>query len=206
MGVWRDGQVEIIPDAEGNRLWPSTVAFTDRGRRFGAAAQPTPDSAGNPAGTVLGAKRFLGRHRNDPGLQRDAGLLAVSVAASDEEEHAGLTGVACDGGGASCQALHLCARARAFLHIDACPACPAAVSYAGRSRDVSPLQLCAMLLARMKARAEEYVGGSVAVAVLTVPASFTQQQRRLLQVRRLAAGRPQTWRLCLQRRSPGCTA
>jgi molecular chaperone DnaK (HSP70) len=99
MGVWRDGQVEIIPDAEGNRLWPSALAFTDRGRRFGTAAQPTPDSAGNPAGTVRGAKRFLGRHRNDPELQRDAGLLAVSVAASDGEEHAGLTGVMSGGVG-----------------------------------------------------------------------------------------------------------
>jgi molecular chaperone DnaK (HSP70) len=75
-------------------------------------------------------------------------------------------------------------RGRASLHIEACHACPAAVSYAGRCCGVSPLQLCAMLLARMKARAEEYVGGCVAKAVLTVPAYFTQQQRRLLQVQR----------------------
>lgn len=92
MGVWRNGQAKIIPDAEGNRLWPSVVAFTDRGRRFWAAAQPTADSAGNPSGTLLGAKRFLARQMNDPGLQQDASLLAVSVHGSDADGHVTLSG------------------------------------------------------------------------------------------------------------------
>jgi molecular chaperone DnaK (HSP70) len=39
VGVFRDGNVEIIANAQGNRITPSVVAFTERGRLVGDAAK-----------------------------------------------------------------------------------------------------------------------------------------------------------------------
>ena len=47
-----------------------------------------------------------------------------------------------------------------------------------RDRDYSPPELSAFLLARLREMAEEYVGGEVSEAVITVPAYFDDSQRQ----------------------------
>jgi molecular chaperone DnaK len=54
------GQAEVIPNAEGGRVTPSVVAFTDDGQRLvGQVAKR--QAILNPEATVYSAKRFIGR-------------------------------------------------------------------------------------------------------------------------------------------------
>jgi heat shock protein 1/8 len=70
VGVWQDGRVEIIANAQGNRTTPSFVAFTETGERLiGDAAKN--QGAMNPTNTVFDAKRLIGRLHNDPAIQSD---------------------------------------------------------------------------------------------------------------------------------------
>jgi heat shock protein 1/8 len=69
VGVWQDGRVEIIANAQGNRTTPSYVAFTDSERLIGDAAKN--QAAMNPTNTVFDAKRLIGRMFNDHTIQAD---------------------------------------------------------------------------------------------------------------------------------------
>lgn len=70
VGVWKDGQVEIIANSEGNRTTPSWVAFNDSERMIGDAAKI--QAASNASNTVFDAKRIIGRNFSDPVIKKDA--------------------------------------------------------------------------------------------------------------------------------------
>ena len=54
------GHAEVIPNAEGARVTPSVVAFTDDGQRLvGQVAKR--QAILNPEATVYSVKRFIGR-------------------------------------------------------------------------------------------------------------------------------------------------
>ncbi|MEA2361161.1 MAG: molecular chaperone DnaK [Thermoleophilaceae bacterium] len=54
------GKAEVVPNAEGARVTPSVVAFTDDGQRLvGQVAKR--QAILNPEGTIYSAKRFIGR-------------------------------------------------------------------------------------------------------------------------------------------------
>lgn len=74
VGVFRNGQVEIIPNDQGNRITPSVVAFTESGERLiGDAAKNQLTS--NPEHTVFDVKRLIGREFDDPTVQHDIKFL-----------------------------------------------------------------------------------------------------------------------------------
>lgn len=51
VAVWKNKQISIVPNDQGNRITPSWVAFTDTGERLvGEAAKN--QAAGNPNNTV----------------------------------------------------------------------------------------------------------------------------------------------------------
>ena len=69
VGVWKDGQCEIIANDQGMRTTPSYVAFTENERLIGNAAKN--QASQNPENTIFDAKRLIGRLFNDSATQND---------------------------------------------------------------------------------------------------------------------------------------
>ena len=69
VGVWKNGQCEIIANDQGLRTTPSYVAFTDSERLIGNAAKN--QASQNPENTIFDAKRLIGRVFNDSNTQND---------------------------------------------------------------------------------------------------------------------------------------
>ncbi|MGL6195227.1 MAG: molecular chaperone DnaK, partial [Thermoguttaceae bacterium] len=64
VAVMEGKDVKVIPNAEGNRLTPSVVAFTDSGENL--VGEPARRQAvTNPTRTVASIKRFMGRRHNE---------------------------------------------------------------------------------------------------------------------------------------------
>jgi endoplasmic reticulum chaperone BiP len=85
VGIIENGQVEIIPNDQGNRITPSYVAFADSSseRLVGDAAKN--QAAANPHNTVFDVKRLIGRRFNEPTVQRDKKLLPFEIVSKDDK-------------------------------------------------------------------------------------------------------------------------
>jgi L1 cell adhesion molecule like protein len=81
VAVWKDDNVEIIANSEGNRTTPSWVAFTDTERLIGDAAKA--QAASNSDNTVFDAKRLIGRQFKDETVQRDMKHFPFTVKESE---------------------------------------------------------------------------------------------------------------------------
>jgi heat shock 70kDa protein 1/2/6/8 len=77
VGVWRNNNVEIIANEQGNRTTPSYVAFTETERLIGDSAKN--QVSANPKNTVFDAKRLIGRKFDDPAVQADKAHWPFSV-------------------------------------------------------------------------------------------------------------------------------
>lgn len=64
VGIFKNGNVEIIPNELGNRITPSVVAFTDEERLIGESAKN--QAVNNPTRTLYDVKRLIGRKYTDP--------------------------------------------------------------------------------------------------------------------------------------------
>src|ERR1041385_4087535 len=64
VAVMEGSEPHVIPNADGSRLTPSVVAFTDKGERFvGITAKR--QAITNPRRTVFSIKRFMGRRHSE---------------------------------------------------------------------------------------------------------------------------------------------
>ena len=81
VAVFRNGQVEIIANDQGNRTTPSYVAFTDTERLVGDAAKN--QAALNPENTIFDVKRLIGRTFDDPCVQKDRKTWPFDVIDAD---------------------------------------------------------------------------------------------------------------------------
>lgn len=77
VGVFRNNQVEIIANDQGNRTTPSYVAFNGTERLIGDAAKNQVSS--NPHNTVFDAKRLIGRKYTDHAIQNDLKAWSFKV-------------------------------------------------------------------------------------------------------------------------------
>src|SRR3989339_1124672 len=82
VAVREGNETVVITNAEGGRLTPSIVAFTDKGERLvGQLARR--QAITNPANTVYSIKRFMGRRRSEVGQEEKMVPYKV-VGAPDE--------------------------------------------------------------------------------------------------------------------------
>lgn len=82
VAVMEGDQVTVITNAEGNRLTPSVVAFTDKGERLvGQLAKR--QAVINPTNTVYSIKRFMGRRHNEVGSEEK--IVPYKIVGSPDE-------------------------------------------------------------------------------------------------------------------------
>lgn len=84
VGVFMQGNVEIIANSQGNRTTPSCVAFNDKEFLVGDVAKQ--QGAINPTGTVFDAKRLIGRRFTDPTVQRDMAHWPFAVVSGSDDK------------------------------------------------------------------------------------------------------------------------
>ncbi|XP_053990105.1 endoplasmic reticulum chaperone BiP-like [Hylaeus volcanicus] len=85
VGIFKGGQVTIIPNDQGNRITPSYVAFAENERLVGEAAKN--QATENPTQTLFDVKRLIGRMFKDPSVQKDIQLFPFAVVDKDNKPY-----------------------------------------------------------------------------------------------------------------------
>lgn len=82
VAVMEGAEVKVIPNAEGNRLTPSVVAFTDKSETI--VGEPARRQAvTNPRKTVSSVKRFMGRRHSE--VESEEKIVPYSVVGASSE-------------------------------------------------------------------------------------------------------------------------
>lgn len=84
VATFKNGQIEVIANDQGNRTTPSWVAFTETERLIGEAAKN--QATMNPKNTIFDAKRLIGRTVNDPALKQDLSHFPYKVVGGDNNK------------------------------------------------------------------------------------------------------------------------
>lgn len=80
VSVMKNGELQILENAEGNRTTPSIVALSKGNERLvGLLAKR--QSVTNPTNTIFSVKRLIGRKFTDPEVQRDKAWLPYEIRA-----------------------------------------------------------------------------------------------------------------------------
>ena len=135
VSIMEGKEAKVIPNAEGNRLTPSVVAFLDGGETL--VGEPAKRQAvTNPVRTVGSIKRFMGRRHNE--VSSEEKMVPYKVMGASDE----YVKVEVDG------------------------------------KKLTPPEISALTLRKLKESAEAYLGHKVNKAVITVPAYFNDAQRQ----------------------------
>ena len=78
ISIWRNNNLEIIPDSFGYRTIPSVVAFTNKSKYVGREAKNQTDI--NPENTYYEVKRLIGRKFTDDSVTNDVPFLTYGIA------------------------------------------------------------------------------------------------------------------------------
>src|SRR3954449_2427752 len=135
VSVMEGREAKVIPNAEGNRLTPSVVAFTEKGETL--VGEPARRQAvTNPTKTVYSVKRFMGRRHSE--VESEEKIVPYKVVGGREE----------------------------YVRIKI------------GDKELTPQEISAKVLRKLKEAAESYLGHKVNKAVITVPAYFNDAQRQ----------------------------
>ena len=137
VAVFEGGKYKIIPNSEGHNTTPSVIAYAKSGEKLvGQVAKR--QAVTNPAKTLYGIKRLIGRKQTDKEVQEFSKVTPFTVFANNNGD--------------------------AWIKVD--------------GREMSPQEISASVLEKMKQAAESYLGEKVTEAVITVPAYFNDAQRQ----------------------------
>ena len=89
VGVFKNGQVEIIANDQGNRITPSYVAWSSDDRLVGDAAKN--QATINPENTVFDVKRLIGRKFNDKSVQADKKMFPFTLVSKQGKPYVEVT-------------------------------------------------------------------------------------------------------------------
>src|SRR5262245_44540250 len=82
VAVMEGGEPVVITNAEGSRITPSVVAFTDSGERLvGQIARR--QAITNPENTIFAVKRLIGRRFDDPEVQKTMKIAPYKIVKGD---------------------------------------------------------------------------------------------------------------------------
>jgi molecular chaperone DnaK len=142
VAIWRDGAPVLIPNARGQHVTPSLVAFDDTSGRWAVGEEARAIELENPRAAVYAIKRFMGRRIRDEAVQED------------------LT------------------RARILYDVIEAHDRPGGIEVAIADKRLTPQEVSAKILAKLKHDVETELGHEIVQAVITVPAYFDDAQRQ----------------------------
>ena len=82
VAIWRNKNLEIIPDMYGNRTIPSVVAFTQKSRYIGKEAKRQIEL--NPENTFYEIKRLIGRKYDEETISNDKEYITYGLDKDDD--------------------------------------------------------------------------------------------------------------------------
>src|SRR3989449_7784558 len=85
VAVMEGGEPKVLTNAEGSRITPSVVAFTDSGERLtGQIARR--QAITNPENTIFSIKRLIGRRFEDAEVQKAMKVLPYKIVKADNND------------------------------------------------------------------------------------------------------------------------
>ncbi|MDA7951044.1 MAG: molecular chaperone DnaK [Pirellulaceae bacterium] len=135
VAVMEGSEPKVIPNAEGSRITPSVIAFTDKGEvQVGEPARR--QAVTNPERTIYSIKRFMGRRHSE--VKNEEKMVPYEIVGNDTD----------------------------FVKVKV------------NNEEMTPQEISAKTLRKLKESAEAYLGHRVNKAVITVPAYFNDSQRQ----------------------------
>ncbi|MBN1253927.1 MAG: molecular chaperone DnaK [Deltaproteobacteria bacterium] len=85
VAVMEGGEPKVLVNAEGSRITPSVVAFTDKEERLvGQIARR--QAITNPENTIYAVKRLIGRRFSDPEVQQDIKITSYKIVEGSNDD------------------------------------------------------------------------------------------------------------------------
>ncbi|MUG92925.1 molecular chaperone DnaK [Scytonema sp. UIC 10036] len=142
VAIWREGEPQIIRDADGHTLMPSVVAIDPANGQLVVGRRAYAIASLNPHSTIYSIKRFMGRRFQEDQVQEDLQKLRVLYELEESNQRQG------------------------------------GIEVAVGNKRLTPQEVSAKILQKLKADAEAFLGHRVDQAVITVPAYFHDSQRQ----------------------------
>ncbi|MEC4812324.1 MAG: molecular chaperone DnaK [Scytonema sp. PMC 1069.18] len=142
VAIWREGEPQMIPDADGHTLTPSVVAVDPANGQLVVGRHAHAIAAHNPHSTIYSIKRFMGRRFQENQVQEDLQKLHILYELEESNQRQG------------------------------------GINVVLGDKHLTPQEVSAKILQKLKADAENFLGQKVIQAVITVPAYFHDSQRQ----------------------------
>ena len=85
VAVMEGGEPKVLTNAEGSRITPSVVAFTDSGERLvGQIARR--QAITNPENTIFSIKRLIGRRFEDAEVRKAMKVLPYKITSAENKD------------------------------------------------------------------------------------------------------------------------